>query len=442
MTARMDLRARIADLLSPDTPEELERRRAHLFGLLLVAIVSTAKYVTGLTGGSAQYTLYASAIALTAVSGGIAPACVATLTASMLTGVDGSAVPAVAGPMTFALEGFLVAVLVGTATRQRRETGARLAAATAANSALSRQVLRDRIAQDAFEHLEDTAVDAAVFTVNAQGLIVEWPRSAQRMYGFGPEDMRGSNFADILGEVSRPGVLPYLFIDAERGVPRVGVHRRSDGTPVHVAFEVRRCGPHAPEHVTIAVHDLSRLREADAFREAALRAQTALQHAADEAQSRLETLEALTDPAISVIPGSGAVEELLGRLRSALRAEGVALVAVGRTSSRLHGSAGLRPAVAVGSLASATGGADGRISIVHNDPSRVAQVSALVWAPTVSSILIVPVCVSGAASFRIEIVNERRATASEWDLALARIVADRLASAMLRRTTDSAGAVA
>jgi hypothetical protein len=98
--------------------------------------------------------------------------------------------------------------------------------------------------------------------------------------------------------------------------------------------------------------------------------------------------------------------------------------------------------VAVGSLASATGGADGRISIVHNDPSRVAQVSALVWAPTVSSILIVPVCVSGAASFRIEIVNERRATASEWDLALARIVADRLASAMLRRTTDSAGAVA
>jgi hypothetical protein len=43
----------------------------------------------------------------------------------------------------------------------------------------------------------------------------------------------------------------------------------------------------------------------------------------------------------------------------------------------------------------------------------------------------------------MEVVNQRRASASEWDLALARVVADRLASAMLLRTrTDSADAVA
>src|SRR3954469_4795834 len=126
MTARVDLSARIADLLTPDTPEELERRRAHLFGLLLVAIVSTAKYVTGLTGGSAQYTLYAAAIALTAVAGGVAPACVATLAAILLTGAGGLAGAGTAGPVTFALEGFLVAVLVGTAARRLRETDTRL----------------------------------------------------------------------------------------------------------------------------------------------------------------------------------------------------------------------------------------------------------------------------------------------------------------------------
>jgi hypothetical protein len=43
----------------------------------------------------------------------------------------------------------------------------------------------------------------------------------------------------------------------------------------------------------------------------------------------------------------------------------------------------------------------------------------------------------------MEVVNERRAPATEWDLALARIVADRLASARLLHTpVDSADAVA
>src|SRR3954470_2995043 len=100
MTARVDISARIADLLTPDTPEELERRRAHLFGLLLIATVSIAKYVTGLTGGSAQYTLHAAAIRLTAIAGGIAPACVATLAAILLT-AGGPAQTGAAGPVAF-----------------------------------------------------------------------------------------------------------------------------------------------------------------------------------------------------------------------------------------------------------------------------------------------------------------------------------------------------
>src|SRR4051812_22033561 len=105
MTARVEISARIAELLSPDTPEELERRRAHLFGLLLVAIVGTAKYVTGLTEGSAQYTLYAAAVALTAASGGLAPAGVAVLAAILLTGAYATAAPGAAALVTFAVEG-------------------------------------------------------------------------------------------------------------------------------------------------------------------------------------------------------------------------------------------------------------------------------------------------------------------------------------------------
>ena len=56
--------AQIADLLSPRTPEELERRRAHLLALLLVAIVCAMSHVTGWTDRHAQYTVYVVAIAV------------------------------------------------------------------------------------------------------------------------------------------------------------------------------------------------------------------------------------------------------------------------------------------------------------------------------------------------------------------------------------------
>jgi hypothetical protein len=211
---------------------------------------------------------------------------------------------------------------------------------------------------------------------------------------------------------------------------------------VHVEFQVKPCSRDA-EHVTIAVHDLSRRREAVAFRDAAIRAQAALQQAVDVTQGQLEMLELLTDPSVSVSAGSGAINELLERLRSTVGAGGVALVQVGRMASRLVAAAGLRPGEGVGTGVAAGGmGTDNRVAMIHNDPARVAQVSALKWSPTVSSILVVPVCQSGSVAFRLELVNERRAPASEWDLALARIVADRLAYAMLLRGRDSEGAVA
>ena len=90
-----------------------------------------------------------------------------------------------------------------------------------------------------------------------------------------------------------------------------------------------------------------------------------------------------------------------------------------------------------------TGADEGRVALVHNDAPRVAQVSALTWPPTVSSIMVVPVCHTEQTDFRIEVVNERRAPATEWDLALARIVADRLAQAIIRQIpADSDNAVA
>src|SRR4051794_40590653 len=70
---------KMAHWLQPATQDDVERRRAHLVALLLVAVVNTAKHVTGLTDGHAQYTLYGAAIVLAALGGGIAPGLVAAI---------------------------------------------------------------------------------------------------------------------------------------------------------------------------------------------------------------------------------------------------------------------------------------------------------------------------------------------------------------------------
>jgi PAS domain S-box-containing protein len=285
--------------------------------------------------------------------------------------------------------------------------------------------------------------DAAVFVVNPQGLIVEWSRSAERMYGYSAEQIVGSSLAAMIADPGATTSLQDLVMaSGDPEARRSSVHRRSDGTVVHVEFEVKPAG--TAEHFTVAVHDLSRRHEIDAFREAALGAQSALQEAADKARRQVEILEALTDPSVNPVAGLPAVAELLERLRSSLRADGVAFVEVGRMGTRIISGAGLRAAqvrAAGGTAGSAP--ADGRVALVHNDAARVAQVSALTWPSAVSSIMVVPVGQAGQAVFRIEVINERRAPATEWDLALARIVADRFAQVNTQQlAADSSDAVA
>ena len=432
-------------LLSPSTPQEHERRRAHLFALLLVAVVATAKDVSGLTDGSASYTVYVLAIGVGAL-GGFAPGCVAMLASVLLVGVHEHSTIGSTGRLVFALEGLGAAALVAAVTSQVRRADAQLDALQSANDDLRGQARRGHITLHALQHLEDIAPDAAVFLMSAQGLIVEWSQSAERMYGYTDELIVGSSVAAIFSDAGATMDVQALLAatpSAERA-RRPGVHRRSDGTRVHVEFEMRRCPPPFSELFTVAAHDVSRRRESEAFREAALRAQAALQKAADDAQGQLAVLESLTDPSVNPVGGPAAIGELLERLRSSVRADGVALVQLGLSRARMVSGAGLRPAHggASGAVAS-SGAADGRVALVHNDPARVVQVSALTWSPTVSSIMVVPVCHLGQAGFRIEVVNERRAQATEWDLALARIVADRLAQAIaLQVQADSGNAVA
>jgi PAS domain S-box-containing protein len=436
----------MAHLLSPHTTQEHDRRRAHLFALLLVAVVGTAKHVTGLTEGSATYTVYMLAIAVSGLLGGFAPACVAVMASVLLAGAYAHTPSASADRLLFVLEGLGMAAVVASVGNRVRAADEEIETLEAAGGDLRGQARRGHLTHNALQHLEEMAPDVAVFVVNAQGLIVEWSFSAERMYGRTAEEIVGSSLTAILSDgVATTDVLALLGAKPSPDRTQlVGVHRRSDGTRVHVELEVKPCRPPFSELFTIAVHDLSRQRESDAFREAALRAQTALQKAADDAQGQLAALESLTDPSINPAAGSAAIGELVERLRSSLRADGIALVQLGRAGTRVVSGAGLRPTqVRAPGSAATSGTADGRVALVHNDAARVAQLSALAWPPTVSSIMVVPVCHTGQAGFRLEVVNERRAPATEWDLALARIVADRLTPAIARQVpADSGNAVA
>jgi GAF domain-containing protein len=70
----------------------------------------------------------------------------------------------------------------------------------------------------------------------------------------------------------------------------------------------------------------------------------------------------------------------------------------------------------------------GRVEVVHNDPARVGQLASLGWSDEVVSLLAVPVVHDGEVRSTIEVVSQRSRQVSDWDVALARVVADRLAA--------------
>jgi hypothetical protein len=176
-----------------------------------------------------------------------------------------------------------------------------------------------------------------------------------------------------------------------------------------------------------AADHVARRREWDEHREADARAQAALQEAADATRRQLASLESLTDPEVNPMEGPAAVSELLERLRIATRADGAALVAPAGVLSGLVAARGLKAAVRP-MRAESVRLSPGRVALVHNDPARVEQLSAVNWSGRVASLLVVPVMHDGRVRSAIEVVSERPRQVDDWDVALARIVADRLAS--------------
>src|SRR5262249_10793931 len=159
-------------------------------------------------------------------------------------------------------------------------------------------------------------------------------------------------------------------------------------------------------------------------RDAAACAQRALQRAADETKEQLTALESVIDPSLNPLDGLAAVEELLERLRATIGADGAALVQGGRGAWAVAGG-GLQALASASVRCASCGLPAGRVTLVHNDRERVAHMAAIEWPSEVSSLMVVPLADHGQAESRIEVVSARPKRATDWDVALARIAADR-----------------
>jgi hypothetical protein len=223
------------------------------------------------------------------------------------------------------------------------------------------------------------------------------------------------DFERFLAEASRHGV-----------ARQSGRHRRADGAQFDADVEVRPLVEHGG--FTMLTRDRTRRQEWQAFAASAADEGTVLREEAAVAQRQLATLQRVTDPSLNALPGPHLVTTLLDRLREAVEAGGVALVRFDEPEGGvLPATDGLQPQGVVSQGQSDTRGlADGRILLIQNDPPRVAELTAVGWPGTVSSLIAVPVLCGGRLEGAIEVVHERGRRSTEWEIALIQVVAARV----------------
>ncbi|MGE5362352.1 MAG: PAS domain S-box protein, partial [Bacteroidales bacterium] len=388
----------------------------------------------GLTLHDSPFTLYTLAIAASAAHGGFAPALVATLASLLLGGV---ALPHVATHtrLLFAMEGLSVALVVSATRARLRRGDARLREAETSIAELTVKGRRARLVEAALRHLEAAAGEHAVIVLDRAGKIAEWCASAERLYGYSAEQMVGGSIASLFADPLADSELWMLLQrSAETGLLRQGaVHCRHNGNHVQVEVEMRPFRDAEVAGFTLTVYDVARRQEWEDYRDAAKRAQAALEQAAEDARQQLTALESLTDPSLNPLEGPAMITELLERLRTTVRADGAALLQPGETGMRVVAARGLLPTAAFApSAARGLAMSPGRVAFIHNDPAQVQRLSALSWPAGVTSLMVVPVVHNREVWSVIEVVSERPRRASDWDVALVRVVADRLAAVVVR----------
>jgi hypothetical protein len=406
--------------------DERAQVRAHLLALGCVALAAVLKKWMGPADPPFMY--FTAAVALAAWNGGLVSGVVATLASILVVDVGFSTTAAtVWGPWTaFAIEALVIAWVIAQLGDRLRAADSQLAAAHERLASVEASEYQAQLLNAAFDRLSSLTDDAAALVLNAQGLITAWPSGASRVYRSPANEMLGASFQTLFGAAAAPDEGKRLLAEAlAAGRARwSGVQRRYDGTPFDADVEIRPAG--APHAFTLVVRDLTRDRQWDAFRDASARSETALRTDVDVMRQQLAALESVTDPALDPLRQED-VEQLLERLRLAVDADGVAFVQPAAIRNRIMTANGLQP-TSTTLRALEIRRANNRVLLVQNDPTRVAQLSQCAWPDSASCLIGVPVIAGGQVRSAIEVVNERPRRSTDADMALIRVVANRVAA--------------
>jgi hypothetical protein len=243
--------------------------------------------------------------------------------------------------------------------------------------------------------------------------------------------------------LSEPGVPLQLWVAVVIGVKGLLIA----GVTAALAARVEADGEELAERdgrIDRLCQDVHRLRtELSATEAASVQTQATMSHETQAARAQLATLQHLTDPAVSGLHGPELVITLLDRLRAAVGADGMALCLVeGRTGRIFSATEGIAPLGAVKRTPTEFREYQARrTTLVHNDPSRVAEGSLCGWPAEITSLISVPIFHGGRLQLVVEAANRQGRRSTEWELLLIQVVAERAAGA-LRQSTFATGAVA
>jgi PAS domain S-box-containing protein len=412
------------------------RLDAHAFAAVVVGAAFLLQWILGRTAGEPPFWLFHVAIVLTAAYGEAAATLVAILLSVLLARVS-SAVP-ISTAMLFGVEGLMIGVVVLHMKKAIRTLRGSLEGSLRELESAERQRTRlDR----ALRRLDQAREDTAVILLDEAGCIRDWRMGATRLYGFSSREMVSAGPAALFDESGRAD-FPLLLAEARAAATRRSSRQvRADGTTFEAEIDVSPLAPEGLDGFAMIVRDLTHEQARAAADRSAVKTQAHLRSEVELAQRQLVTLQELTDPTLNSLGAAQFVAELLDRLRSAMHAEGVALVHVGRHRPHLLcASEGLRSHRVHQRSGAAVAADRGRTVMIHNDPTAVAEVSAAVWPDDVSSLIAVPLVRAGSTSAVLEVVNRTARRATEWEIALVQVVAARMAGFLHDDSSLNAGA--
>lgn len=421
-----------------------ERKRIATHGTALgaVALVAFVRWVLDVPGLTAPFLFFTAAVAVSASIGGIGSAVTAIL-ASIVLARSTSAAPWLMC-LLFAVEAGAITAVVVRLSRVLRQHRDWLESADVSLRGLRAVERQGRIVATAFSRLQEASFERAVVTLDRDGRIADWGEAAVRLYGVDGGRVIGSSGAELFGPARSAEEFAAILSDARKGVVARarGRHVRSDGTPFDAEVELQAVPPLAGDGFTLLIHDLSGEQASESSAQQAEARQQALREEADVAQRQLASLQSVTDPYLDALPTVEAASALLERLRGEVRADGIAIVRVrGFRPGVFSAAEGLQPQPAR-IQGEARAQRAGRALLIHNDPARVGEMTAVGWPDEVRSLIAVPVLRGGETEAMIEVAYVRGRRSTEWEIALIQVVAARAAGLLYDTTYAKAGAVA